>query len=286
MPTALIAGLATHYAVQGSGPPLLLLSPGGFDATLHKWSAIGIYAKTRLLEQLTSHFSCIVFDRRECGLSGGRIERITWAHYAAQAKGLLDHLEIPGAHVLGGCMGCAPAVAFGVAYPQATRSLVLVWPVGGALWRISGQQRFALHLAQVQQHGMASVVELARSSGKGFGEDPRVGPWAAVIRNDAAFAEAFMVLDVERYKLALNATARALFDRDTAPGAEPEELLRLDVPTLVVPGRDASHATSAARYLEECIPGAEYWDAAPAEQTDATLPPRVLSFLASAESKQ
>ena len=54
-----------------------------------------------------------------------------------------------------------------------------------------------------------------------------------------------------------------LFDRDTAPGAEPEDLLRLDIPALIVPGRDKSHATSAARYLEECLARSEYWDVSP-----------------------
>ena len=58
----------------------------------------------------------------------------------------------------------------------------------------------------------------------------------------------------------LRGDARALFDRDTAPGAEPEDLMRLDIPALIVPGHDASHATSAARYLEECLPRADYWD--------------------------
>jgi len=43
----------------------------------------------------------------------------------------------------------------------------------------------------------------------------------------------------------------ALFDRDTAPGAEPEQLMRVAIPAFVVPGHDAAHATSAARYLEE-----------------------------------
>ncbi len=66
--------------------------------------------------------------------------------------------------------------------------------------------------------------------------------------------------------------ARTLFDRDTAPGAEPEDLLRLDIPALVVPGRDAAHATSAARYLEECLPRAEYWDVPVAGQTEETTP--------------
>jgi hypothetical protein len=55
-------------------------------------------------------------------------------------------------------------------------------------------------------------------------------------------------------------------------------LLELDVPALVVPGRDASHATSAARYLEECL-DAEYWDVPPEQQTAETAPARLLAFL-------
>jgi hypothetical protein len=75
---------------------------------------------------------------------------------------------------------------------------------------------------------------------------------------------------------------RTLFDRDTAPGAEPEDLLRLDTPALVVPGCDESHATSAARYLQECLPKAEYWDVAVDDQTEQTAPARMLAFLAGA----
>ena len=70
-----------------------------------------------------------------------------------------------------------------------------------------------------------------------------------------------------------------LFDRDTAPGAEPEDLLRLDIPALVIPGCDAAHATSAARYLEECLPRSEYWDVSVADQTEETAPTRIMEFL-------
>ena len=282
MPIVHIDGIATRYEVLGQGEPLLMFSPGGFDATLEKWSTLGVYGKTKMLAALTATYRCIVFDRRETGLSGGRVERITWSHFAAQGKGLLDHLGIASAHVMGGCMGCGPVVAFAVAYPQAARSLLLVWPVGGAKYRISGQQRFAQHLGFVQQEGLAAVLALAQSSTKSFGEDPRGGPWVSVLRHDPAFAAAFVAQDPERYKLALTATQRALLDRDTAPGAEPEDLLRLDMPALVVPGQDNSHATSAARYLQECLPRADYWDIAPAEQTEANVPSRLLQFLASA----
>ena len=55
--------------------------------------------------------------------------------------------------------------------------------------------------------------------------------------------------------------------------------MRLDIPTLVVPGHDPSHATSAARYVEECLPRAEYWDVMPDKQTPANAPARVVQFL-------
>ena len=279
MHSAVIDGISTRYDIVGAGPPLLMFSPGGFDATLEKWTTLGVYARIKLMAHLTRQYTCIVFDRRETGQSGGRVESMTWAHYVAQGKGLLDHLRIGRAHVMGGCMGCCPVVAFGVAYPKATLSMVLYWPVGGAKYRISSHQRFTDHLAYVEQHGLAGVVSLVQAEGKPFNAEPRGGPWAAVINNDPAFAAAYASLEVDQYKRIVVAMRGALFDRDTAPGAEPEDLLRVDIPALVIPGRDASHATSAARYLEECLPRAQYWDIAAAEQLEDNAPARVLQFL-------
>ena len=279
MATTVIAGITTRYEVRGSGPPLLMFSPGGFDATLEKWTTQSVYARIKPLDHLSRKYTCIIFDRRETGQSGGRVERITWDHYMEQGKGLLDHLHMQQAHVMGACMGCCPAVAFGVAYPDVTLSLLLYWPVGGARYRINGQLRFSQHLAYVQQYGLERVISLVTADGKSFGEDPRGGPWASVLKRDPAFAETFVGQDVGRYRLLVSAMGRTLFDRDTAPGAEPEDMLRLSVPALIVPGRDQSHATSAARYLEECLPKAEYWDVPVEEQTEQTAPLRMLDFL-------
>mgnify|MGYP003351210534 FL=1 len=183
-------------------------------------------------------------------------------------------------------MGCCPVAAFGVMHPERVISMILYWPVGGAKYRIGGHQRFAMHIAYVQGHGLERVVELASSSGKSFGEDPRGGPWASVIRQDRAFASAYAGQDVEKYKLIVTGMARSLFDRDTAPGAEPEDMLRSDIPALIVPGRDASHATSAARYLEECLPKSEYWDVPVADQTEESTNPRLIGFLDRANAAQ
>ena len=87
MPTANIDGITTRYQLVGSGPPLLMFAPGGFDARLEQWTTLGVYARAKLLDHLSRKYTCIVFDRRECGESGGRVERVTWSHFAAQGKG-------------------------------------------------------------------------------------------------------------------------------------------------------------------------------------------------------
>lgn len=282
MPTARLNGIETRYEIVGEGPPLLLFAPGGFDATVEKWSTLGVYARVKPLEALARHFRCIAYDRRECGQSGGVVERIGWSHFADQGRALLDHLNVDRAALMGGCMGVSVALAFAVAHPERVAGMVLWWPVGGARYRIKGRQRFAEHVAFVRASGLAAVVELVQREGKPFGADPRGGPWASVLRRDPAFAQAYAARDPQGYVRIVEDMARDLLDRDTAPGADPEELMRLDVPALIVPGRDESHATSAARYLEECLAGSRYWDAPPEAQTAESAQPRLIEFLGEA----
>ncbi|MDX6417597.1 MAG: hypothetical protein QOG28_2217 [Trebonia sp.] len=69
-----------------------------------------------------------MFDRRESGASDGRVERVTWADYAAQGKGLLDNLAGARAHLMGGCVGCSAVAVFAATWPQAAASRVLYSP--------------------------------------------------------------------------------------------------------------------------------------------------------------
>jgi pimeloyl-ACP methyl ester carboxylesterase len=276
MPTAVCDGIETRYELRGDGPPLLLFSPGGFNGALENWRSFGIYERLLLLDRLEEHYTCIAFDKRESGESGGRIEQIAWADYARQGIALLDALGIERAHCMGGCIGCSIVVN---ADPARVESMVLYSPAGGAAYLATQRGRFAEHLAFVQDEGLAGVVELARGTEKNFAQDPRVGPWVSVLRRDDAFAAEYSRFDVARYGELLRETAQSLFDRDTVPGAPAELLAALEVPALVVPGDDANHATSAAVYLAECLPRAEYWDALPPEQTAETAPARVLEFL-------
>ena len=160
--------------------------------------------------------------------------------------------------------------------------MVLYSPAGGARYRITQHARFARHLPTSPNGPRLTVVDLARSSDQGFSAGPAGRPVGELLRSDPAFADGYAAVDPERYETIVAGMARLLFDRDTVPGPEPEDLLALDLPALIVPGQDASHAPSAARYLQECLPRAEYWDVPVSEQTAETAPARVLEFLRSA----
>lgn len=279
MPSVEIDGIATHYEVRGDGPPLLMFSPGGFDARIAQWSDLGIYTRIKLLDHLPKHYQCILFDRRENGQSGGRVEKITWNSYVTQAAGLLDHLKVDRAHLMGGCMGCCPVNAFAVRHPDRVISMVHYFPVGGAKYRISGHARFAKHIAFVEENGLQAVVDLVNSHDLNFSKDPCGGPWGAVIRNDKQFAADYAAQDVKTYIDTVRAMYTGLIDRDTSPGAEPEDLMALSIPALIIPGADDFHATSAAHYLHECLAGSEFWNKTPDEQVAEDAPGRVLEFL-------
>jgi pimeloyl-ACP methyl ester carboxylesterase len=281
MPTVDLDDIATRYVTVGSGPALLMFSPGGFDSSLENWTSFGRYKDLGFVDALSRHFTCIVFDRRESGRSGGRLERLTWDKYVTQGVALLDHLGVDEAFTMGGCIGCSTAAAVAVAHPGRVRAMVLFSPAGGYRYRVAQHRRFHQHLGFALEHGLQAVVDLARESGAGFSKDPRVGPWAAALRNSEQFAADYAATDTDRYHAVVSGTARTLFDRDTVPGVEPEDLAVLNVPALIVPGEDLSHTRSAARYLQECLPNADYWDAPVAEQTPQAAQHRVVTFLRS-----
>ena len=281
MPYAQIDGIRTRYNVVGSGPPILMYAPGGFNARLEQWTELGVYKRLKLLDHLPSEYTCIIFDRRENGESGGRVEAVGWPHFVRQGAGLLDELGFEKAHLLGGCMGCPPVTAFAAAHAERVLSMILFWPVGGPKYKINCQLRFARHLSFVEENGLQAVVDLVHSHDLNFSQDPRSGPWVGPIRNDPDFAKTYVAYDLVAYKNILFAMVGGLFDRDTAPGAGAEELLAMDIPSFIVPGDDDAHAKSAAVYLHECLRGSIYVDIAPKEQSEENIPPRILQFLGS-----
>lgn len=265
MPFATIDGIRTHYQVTGTGPRLLMLAPSAFDSSIQRWSRSFVWKDMRPCETLVNEFQMIAYDRREAGESGGRQELLDWSLYARHAIGLLDHLEIERACLLGSSMGGAVALKVAALFPKRCSALLLHWPVGGYRWMLKMRGIFDTHIAFVKTAGLQGVVERAKKS-RAFFNDPECGPWSAAIANDKAFAAAFVRQDTSRYLALVEASRDNLF-HDTMPsGATGEELLNINVPTFIMSGDDPAHSHSAAQGLRELMPKATLSPVMPPQQ--------------------
>jgi pimeloyl-ACP methyl ester carboxylesterase len=116
MPSVDAGGTELHYVRAGSGEPLLLIQ--GMSATHMAWGR-------PFLAPLEQSFETIVFDNRGLGLSGRAELPFEIADLAADARALLDALEIEIAHVAGISMGGMIAQELALAHPERIRSLSL-----------------------------------------------------------------------------------------------------------------------------------------------------------------
>ena len=152
-----------------------------------------------------------------------------------------------------------------------TRSLNLVWPVGGARYRIRNFGRFATHLGWVTEHGKDALIAKALASDVGFAKDSTLGPWGGSLRVDAGLIESLKACDEADYVRLVQASYRAMFDRESAPGPIAEQLMQIRAPVGIVPGDDESHARSAAHFVKECISHATFLDLPTSEQTSESV---------------
>jgi len=286
MPFATINGIRINYLVQGSGPPLLMFAPGGWRSVISRWTAAGgkeAFGQMDGIAALSKHFTCVAYDRRERGLSGGRVEPLGWDLYVDEAKALLELAGAKEAIVLGSCMGASLALAFAVSYPSACKGLVLHWPVGGYLWMKKGHDFFKRHMEFVRANGLAAVVARA-PRGENFWLDPEIGPWGSPAAVYPEFATQLAKQDLGHYLEVCGLSRDAIFNDTMPSGASGEELMRIQIPAVIMSGADSRHTRSAAWALAELMPQAELWEVMPPDQTGANTLEQILRFKSRVET--
>jgi pimeloyl-ACP methyl ester carboxylesterase len=112
---AAVNGLHMYYELYGDGSPLVLLHGGMLTIDLNFGTLIPTLATRHLLigVEMQGHGRTADIDRP-----------ITPAALASDVVGLLDHLAIDRAHVLGHSMGAAVTLELAVNHSQRVRSIV------------------------------------------------------------------------------------------------------------------------------------------------------------------
>jgi len=118
-----INGIKICYEIKGEGEPLILVH--GFGADKEVWIA--------QFEPLSKHFKVVRFDNRGAGKSDRPDEPYSMEMFADDVAGLMDHLGIDKAHILGWSLGGMIVQTFAIKYPERLRKLILIntlpqWP--------------------------------------------------------------------------------------------------------------------------------------------------------------
>ncbi len=115
MPMTRVDSIELYYEEHGSGEPLLLIMGLAADSTAWMFQ----------LPDFSKHYRTIVFDNRGVGRSSKPPGPYSIHQMADDAAGLLEHLKIDRAHVVGVSMGGMIAQELALRHPRRVRSLVL-----------------------------------------------------------------------------------------------------------------------------------------------------------------
>jgi len=116
MSKAMVNGINIEYYVNGQGEPLVLVV--AIEDSQQTW----IFQK----RAFGKHFKVITFDSRGAGKSDKTEEPYTIKTLADDTIGLMNHLGIDKAHILGISGGGRVAQELAINYPERIKKLVLV----------------------------------------------------------------------------------------------------------------------------------------------------------------
>jgi pimeloyl-ACP methyl ester carboxylesterase len=111
-----VNGIQLEYEVNGSGEPVLLISPVLADGFLPLVSE----------PALADGYQLIRYSKRGWAGSTHTQPPVSVADHAADAAALLDHLELPHAHVAGHSSGAAVALQLALDHAERVHTLMLL----------------------------------------------------------------------------------------------------------------------------------------------------------------
>jgi len=115
MATASVNGISINYTVQGNGEPLVMITGLGSNQAAFRFQ----------VPAFVGHFKVITYDNRGAGRSDKPKGPYTIRQMADDCVGLMDHLGVKQAHVLGASLGGTIAQEVAINFPGRVSRLVL-----------------------------------------------------------------------------------------------------------------------------------------------------------------
>jgi pimeloyl-ACP methyl ester carboxylesterase len=240
MPVKHIRGVDIVYEVLGDSGPWVTVTPGG------RRGLVGEYALASLIAE--AGYRVLVHDRRNMGASGiafpGDNESL---EQAEDLLVLLRELGAGPAYVAGSSSGARMSLLLAHHHPEAVKALLL--------WRVTGGDYAAKRLAfnyyeqfldAVAAGGMEAVIATEHFS--------------AMVKANPVNGETLRQMSTEAFTAAMRrwlAGFRAGCDYPVA-GLSPENMRRLALPAIVIPGNDRVHPPAGAQAAHRLMPNSVY----------------------------
>lgn len=237
MPYATLNGIRVHYETQGAGDPVLLLS--GLGGAAVNWLF--------QVRDLSARYRVITLDNRGVGETDvPQAPTYPTGQLAEDALALLDHLEVPRAHVVGASMGGTIAMEMAIRQPRRVRSLSLccTWAqADGRFLHIIGSWMVMARVVSLEDRFRHVLLPFLYTP--------------AFLGNRAAVEDALkraLAYPFPTRPEALERQGRGLLDWN---GSRLKELKRLRIPALVLVGREDNLTPPAfSRHLAKLLPTA------------------------------
>jgi pimeloyl-ACP methyl ester carboxylesterase len=240
MPMALVDAVQLYYEITGSGYPLLFAHE--FAGDYRSWEP--------QVRHFARRYQVITFNAR--GYPPSDVPEDVAAYSQEQAArdivGLLQHLQIPQAHLVGLSMGGYAVLHVGLSHPSVARSLVVAGCGYGSV--SSERERFQQDsgniAARLQRDGMPAVAEVyARGPTRVQFEDKDPRGWrefADQLAKHSALGAALTLLGVQ--------------GRRPSVYALEAQMRQLRVPTLIVTGDEDEPCLEPGLFMKRTIPSA------------------------------
>lgn len=269
MPELTANGLAIHYEVHGQGAPAIFIHGGfgGAQSTL-------VRNESPVLPSLPfDSVRCVTYDRRCAGRSEYVLDWYTLDDLVADARALLEQLDIERSIVIGSSMGGMVALQYALSHPNRVTALALCNTGPALMSQTPWGRGLATIVERAKQLGDRALFEASKDQLRNPSEPPanpkRLEAVAQGMRENRARYRAAVAQtsddELLRYSAGMIRNQAAFLGYDLSDrlcelgeSGELSELGDLALPTLIVHGTaDPTVPFACAEMLASEIPQAE-----------------------------